>query len=143
MKKFEGKKSVRIVSAVGIGLIFLGVLGGQIFGEEKGVLMRLSEFLCGMGCGFTLIGACVLIWRRFVGEARAKDSALSMSDERGMAIACKAKNVMAFAMMGSMMIVIISALVRKDSFYLWLCSGLLMISVASKMLALHIYGKKM
>lgn len=57
--------------------------------EEAHLPSRIAGFFSGMGGSFTAISLVVLVRRRIIGEARAKDSELAATDERGQLIALK------------------------------------------------------
>ena len=78
-----------------------------------------------------------------VGEKRAKDSDLAASDERGQLIAGKAQNVLAFAAIFSLIAIILAAVIRGDTFYMFLTSGLCIVCAAAKFIAAKIYDKQL
>ena len=107
------------------------------------MLSRIAGFFSGMGGSFVAIALVVLLRRRLLGEARAKDSELAATDERGQLIALKAQNVLALCVTFSMCAMIIVAMVRGDTLYILLGAALLMLSAAGKAIAAHIYGKQL
>ena len=66
-----------------------------------------------MGGSFVAIALVVLLRRRLLGEARAKDSELAATDERGQLIALKAQSVLALCVTFSMCAMLVVATVRR------------------------------
>lgn len=102
---------------------------------------------CGLfqrhGGSFTAISLVVLVRRRIIGEARAKDSELAATDERGQLIALKAQNVLALCVTFSLCAMVIVATVRGDKLYMLLGGALLLFSAAGKAVAGYLYGRRL
>lgn len=81
--------------------------------------------------------------RRLIGEARAKDSELAATDERGQLIALKAQNILALCVTFSMCAMVVVATVRGDTLYMLLGGVLLLLSAAGKAAAAYLYGKQL
>ena len=92
---------------------------------------------------FTAISLVVLVRRRIIGEARAKDSELAATDERGQLIALKAQNVLALCVTFSLCAMVIVATVRGDKLYMLLGGALLLFSAAGKAVAGYLYGRRL
>ena len=107
------------------------------------MLSRIAGFFSGMGGSFVAIALVVLLRRKLLGEARAKDSELAATDERGQLIALKAQNVLALCVTFSMCAMLIVATVRGDTLYMLLGAALLLLSAAGKAIAARIYGKQL
>ena len=90
-----------------------------------------------------LIGGVWLLRRWRLGEARAKDFELVMTDERGMAVAYKAQNAAAIAAVLAMVAMMLTAFARGDEFYAIMGSALLCMVALVKLAAWHIYNRKM
>ena len=141
--KWGEKKNMSVLLAVGLILLIGGVIFNLFLPEDAHMLSRIAGFFSGMGGSFVAIALVVLLRRRLVGEARAKDSELAATDERGQLIALKAQNVLALCVTFSMCAMIIVAMVRGDTLYILLGAALLMLSAAGKAIAAHIYGKQL
>ena len=111
--------------------------------EDAHMLSRITGFFSGMGSSFVAIALVVLLRRRLLGEARAKDSELAATDERGQLIALKAQSVLALCVTFSMCAMLVVATVRGDTLYMLLGAALLLLSAAGKAIAAHIYGKQL
>ena len=96
-----------------------------------------------MGGSFTAISLVVLVRRRIIGEARAKDSELAATDERGQLIALKAQNILALCVTFSLCAMVIVATVRGDKLYMLLGGALLLFSAAGKAVAGYLYGRRL
>ena len=141
--KWGEKKNMSVLLAVGLILLIGGFACNRLLPEEEHLLTRIAGFFSGMGGSFTVISLVVLVRRRLMGEARAKDSELAATDERGQQIALKAQNVLALCVTFSMCAMIIVAMVRGDTLYMLLGSALLLLSAAAKVLAIHLYGRQL
>ena len=98
---------------------------------------------CARRGSFTAISLVVLVRRRIIGEARAKDSELAATDERGQLIALKAQNVLALCVTFSLCAMVIVATVRGDKLYMLLGGALLLFSAAGKAVAEYLYGRRL
>ena len=141
--KWGEKKNMSVLLAVGLILLIGGFTCNWLLPEEEHLLTRIAGFFSGVGSSFTVISLVVLVRRRLMGEARAKDSELAATDERGQQIALKAQNVLALCVTFSMCAMIIVAMVRGDTLYMLLGSALLLLSAAAKDLAIHLYGRQL
>ena len=141
--KWGEKKNMSVLLAVGLILLIGGFACNRLLPEEEHLLTRIAGFFSGMGGSFTVISLIVLVRRRLMGEARAKDSELAATDERGQQIALKAQNVLALCVTFSMCAMIIVAMVRGDTLYMLLGSALLLLCAAAKAVAIHLYGRQL
>ena len=132
-----------ILLAVGLVLLIGGVVFNLVLPEDAHMLSRITGFFSGMGSSFVAIALVVLLRRRLLGEARAKDSELAATDERGQLIALKAQSVLALCVTFSMCAMLVVATVRGDTLYMLLGAALLLLSAAGKAIAAHIYGKQL
>lgn len=137
------KKNMTVLLIAGLVLLIGGAAAGRLLPEEQHLAMRLAGFVSGIGGAFAAIGAAVLIRRAVIGEERAKDSELSMQDERGQMIAYRAQSLLAVAAVLSLCAVVLVSLVRGDTFMMLLAAGLCLVSAAVKAGALWFYGKRM
>ena len=140
--KWGEKKNMVVLLAVGLVLKNGGVVFNLVLPEDAHMLSRIAGFFSGMGSSFVAIALVVLLRRRLLGEARAKDSELAATDERGQLIALKAQSVLALCVTFSMCAMLVVATVRGDTLYMLLGAALLLLSAASKAIAAHIYGKQ-
>lgn len=141
--KWGEKKNMVVLLAVGLVLLIGGVVFNLVLPEDAHMLSRIAGFFSGMGGSFVAIALVVLLRRRLLGEARAKDSELAATDERGQLIALKAQSVLALCVTFSMCAMLVVATVRGDTFYMLLGAALLLLSAAGKAIAAHIYGKQL
>lgn len=132
-----------VLLAVGLVLLIGGVVFNLVLPEDAHMLSRIAGFFSGMGSSFVAIALVVLLRRRLLGEARAKDSELAATDERGQLIALKAQSVLALCVTFSMCAMLVVATVRGDTLYMLLGAALLLLSAAGKAIAAHIYGKQL
>lgn len=137
------KKNMVVLLAVGLVLLIGGVVFNLVLPEDAHMLSRITGFFSGMGSSFVAIALVVLLRRRLLGEARAKDSELAATDERGQLIALKAQSVLALCVTFSMCAMLVVATVRGDTLYMLLGAALLLLSAAGKAIAAHIYGKQL
>ena len=96
-----------------------------------------------MGGSFTAISLVVLVRRRIIGEARAKDSELAATDERGQLIALKAQSVLALV---RHLLALRDSHRRngsRDKLYMLLGGALLLLSAAGKAVAGYLYGRRL
>ena len=141
--KWGEKKNMTVLLTIGLVLLIGGVVCARLLPEEAHLPSRIAGFLSGMGGAFTAISLVVLARRRLIGEARAKDSELAATDERGQLIALKAQNVLALCVTFSLCALVIVATVRGDTLYMLLGSALLLSSAADKAVAAHLYGRQL
>lgn len=141
--KLTDKKSLKILLIAGLVLIAVGAIVGYLMPEEAHLATRIAGMASGMGSSFTLIGGVMLLRRWRLGEARARDAELAMTDERGMAVAYKAQSVAAIAAVFAMIAMMLVALVRGDEFYALMGSVLLIAVALIKLAAWYIYNRTM
>ena len=141
--KLNETKKMIILLAVGLVLALAGYGAARLMDEEQHMLMRIAGMVSGLGCSLAAIGGGVLLWRRIVGEKRARESELSISDERGQMIAYKAQSMTAIAAVLALVAILIAAVVRGDRFYMLLGSALCLAVAAAKLGMLWFYGRKM
>ena len=141
--KWGEKKNMAFLLTIGLILLIGGVVCYRLLPEEAHLLSRIAGFLSGMGGAFTAISLVVLVRRKLIGEARAKDSELAATDERGQQIALKAQNVLALCVTFSMCAMVVVATVRGDTLDMLLGSTLLLLSAAAKAIAAHLYNKRL
>lgn len=141
--KLTEKKNMTVMLAVGLAMIVIGALSGYLLPQEAHLATRLAGFVTGGGTAFSVMAAFVLIRRKIVGEARARDGELTMNDERGITVAYKAQNVAAIAAIAALIAMTVAALVRDDTFFMMLGSMLLCAVALIKCAAWLVYNKKM
>lgn len=141
--KWGEKKNMTILLAVSLVLLIGGVTCGLLLPKEAHLSSRIAGFFSCMGGSFTAISLVVLVRRRLIGEARAKDSELAATDERGQLIALKAQNILALCVTFSMCAMVVVATVRGDTLYMLLGGVLLLLSAAGKAAAAYLYGKQL
>ena len=141
--KWGEKKNMTVLLAVGLALLLGGFICYRLLPEDAHLPSRIAGFFSGMGGSFTAISLVVLVRRRLIGEARAKDSELAATDERGQLIALKAQNVMALCVTFSLCALVIVATVRGDELYMLLGGALLLLSAAAKAIAMHLYANRL
>ena len=127
----------------GLLMAAAGAAAGYLLPDEAHLATSIAGMASGMGSSFALIGGVLLLRRWRLGEARAKDAELVMTDERGMAVAYKAQSVAAIAAVLAMIAIMLTALVRGDEFYALMGSFLLCAVALVKLAAWYIYNKKM
>jgi len=142
--KFNSKKAMRVMLIAGLVMLLCGAVAAHVIGEEGSSLaMRIAGFFSGIGGSFAAMGAFVLIRRRVIGEARATDAEREMSDERGQMIALKAQNVFALTATLGIVALIVTAMIRDDTFYMFFGTCLCFALCLAKGIALHVYGKRL
>ena len=141
--KLTEKKRMKVMLIVGLILTALGSAAAFFMPDEAHLATRVAGFAAGLGFSLAVMSGAVLIRRRRLGEARAKDVELAMTDERGLAVAYKAQNVAAVAAVFAMIALMIAALVRGDDFYAMMGSFLLCAVALVKLAAWYFYNKTM
>lgn len=136
-------KTLKGLLGAGLALMVFGALAGYLLPMEAHLATGIAGMASGMGASFALIGGVLLLRRWRLGEARAMDAELAMTDERGMAVAYKAQSVAAIAAVIAMIAMMLTALVRGDEFYAIMGSILLIAVALCKLAAWHIYNKRM
>lgn len=141
--KLTEKKRMKVMLIVGLILTALGSAAAFFMPDEAHLATRVAGFAAGLGFSLAVMSGAVLIRRRRMGEERARESELAMTDERGLAVAYKAQNVAAVAAVFAMIALMIAALVRGDDFYAMMGSFLLCAVALVKLAAWHFYNKTM
>lgn len=141
--RINDSKALKGLLIAGVALMVIGVAAGYLLPDEAHLATSLAGMASGVGSSFALIGGVLLLRRWRLGEVRAKDAELVMTDERGMAVAYKAQNVAAIAAVLAMIAMMLVALVRGDEFYAFMGSLLLCAVALAKLAAWYIYNKKM
>ncbi len=142
--KFNSKMAPRATLVAGLVLMLCGITAAGMVGEEgSGLAMRIAGFFSGLGTSIAAFSAFVLIRRRVIGEARAADGEREMSDERGQMIALKAQNVLALTAALGVIALIVTALIRDDTFYMFFGTCICFTMALAKGIALHVYGKRL
>ncbi|MBR5302060.1 MAG: hypothetical protein IKU38_04435 [Clostridia bacterium] len=141
--RIHDSKFLKGMLIVGLVLIAAGALAGCLLPQEAHLATGMAGMASGMGSSLAVIGGVLLLRRRRLGEARAKDAVLMMTDERGMAVAYKAQSAAAIAAVIAMAAMMITALVRGDEFYAFMGSALLCAVALVKLAAWHIYNRSM
>ena len=136
-------KQLKMLLVVGLVLMAAGAVAGYVMPDEAHLATSMAGMASGVGSSFALIGGVLLLRRWRLGEARARDAELAMTDERGMAVAYKAQSVAAVAAILAMIAMMLTALVRGDEFYAFMGSMLLCAVAVIKLVAWYIYNKKM
>lgn len=141
--RMNDAKKLKGLLIAGLILMAAGALGGYLLPEEAHLATSIAGMASGIGSSFALIGGVLLLRRWRLGEARAKDAELVMTDERGMAVAYKAQSVAAIAAMLAMIAMMLTALARGDEFYALMGSFLLCAVALVKLAAWYVYNRKM
>lgn len=137
------KKNMKVMLVIGLVLMVVGAVLGYLLPEEAHWQTKAAGVISGSGFAFTAMAAAVLIRRKRMGEARANDSELAMTDERGIAVAYRAQSIAAIAAIFGIIAIMLVALFRGDELYMALCTALCFVVAAAKLIAWHIYNKKM
>ena len=141
--KMNDAKQLRMLLVVGLVLMAAGAVAGYMMPDEAHAATSMAGMVSGVGSSFALIGGVLLLRRWRLGEARARDAELAMTDERGMAVAYKAQSVAAIAAVIAMIAMMVTALMRGDEFYAVMGSMLLCAVAVIKLVAWHIYNRTM
>lgn len=134
---------MKTMLAAGLLLLAIGSIWAGSLGDEGGTPARLAGLLCGMGGSFSAIGLGSMLINRFLGAKRARQRELHMEDERGLMVAYKAQNVAAVAAVLAIVAMLITALVRGDTFYMQMGTAACCMVAAVKIIAWYIYDRKM
>ena len=137
------KKNLKVMLGVGLVLVVLGAAAAYMLPEEAHLATRVAGFVAGLGSSLAIMGGALLLRRWRLGEARARDSELAMTDERGLAVAYRAQSGAAIAAVFAMIAMMIAALIRGDDFYAMMGSFLLCAVALIKLAAWHIFNKRM
>lgn len=141
--RISNPKYLKGLLIAGLVLMAAGEIAGYLMPDEAHLATSLAGMASGVGSSFALIGGVLLLRRWRLGEARARDAELVMTDERGMAVAYKAQSAAAIAAVLAMIAMMLTALVRGDEFYAFMGSMLLCAVALIKLAAWHIYNKRM
>ena len=141
--KLSDPKQLKGLLIVGLVLVAAGALAGYLLPDDAHLATSIAGMASGVGSSFAVIGGVLLLRRRRLGEMRAKDFELVMTDERGMAVAYKAQSAAAIAAVLAMIAMMLTALARGDEFYAFMGSMLLCAVALIKLAAWHIYNRKM
>ena len=141
--KLSDPKQLKGLLIVGLVLVAAGALAGYLLPDDAHLATSIAGMASGVGSSFAVIGGVLLLRRRRLGEMRAKDFELVMTDERGMAVAYKAQSAAAIAAVLAMIAMMLTALARGDEFYAFMGSMLLCAVALIKLAAWHIYNRRM
>jgi len=141
--KINNPKYLKGLLIMGLVMMAAGAAAGDLLPDEAHLATSIAGMASGMGSSFALIGGVLLLRRWHLGEVRARDFELAMTDERGLAVAYKAQSVAAIAAILAMIAVMLTALARGDEFYALMGSFLLCAVALIKLAAWHIYNKRM
>ena len=141
--KLYNAKQLKGLLVVGLVLAALGAAAGYLLPEEEHLATSIAGMLSGVGSSLMMIGGIFLLRRWRLGEARAKDAELAMTDERGMAVAYKAQSVAAIAAVFALVAMTLAGLLRGENFYAFFGSALLCAVALVKLAAWMIYNKTM
>lgn len=128
---------------IGVALLLCGLVMMKLVGEDGGMPARIAGFLSGLGGSLAVIGGGLLLQRRVLGEKCARQQALHMEDERGLAVAYRAQNAAAIAAIAAIIVILIAALVRGDGFYMMLGTIACFAVTAVKLIAWAVYDRSM
>ena len=141
--KINNPKYQKGLLIAGLVMMAVGAAAGYLLPDEAHLATSIAGMARGMGSSFALIGGVLLLRRWRLGEMRARDFELAMTDERGMAVAYKAQSVAAIAAILAMVAMMLTALARGDEFYALMGSFLLCAVALIKLAAWHIYNRRM
>ena len=141
--KLTEKKNMKVMLVIGLAMIVIGAVFGFLLPEEAHWQTKAAGVINGCGVAFTAMASVILIRRKRMGEERANDSELAMTDERGMAVAYKAQNVAAIVAILGIVAIMLVALFRGDALYMMLCTVLCLILAFAKLIAWYVYNKVM
>lgn len=141
--KMNDPKVLKGLLLMGLALMAAGAVAGYMMPDEMHLATSLAGMASGVGSSLALLGGLLLLRRWRLGEARARDYELAMTDERGMAVAYKAQSVAAIAAVFALVAMMLTAFVRGDEFYAVMGSMLLCAVALVKLAAWHIYNRKM
>ncbi|MBR5288984.1 MAG: hypothetical protein IKU34_10420 [Clostridia bacterium] len=141
--KLTEKKNMTIMLIVGLVMIVVGLVAALLLPEEAHALTKAAGVINGMGFALAVMSGAVLLRRKRLGEARANDSELAMSDERGVMIAYKAQSVTAIVAIIGIVVILLTALFRGDTLYMIMGTVMCFVIAAVKFGALQIFNKMM
>ena len=137
------KKNMKVMLVIGLAMIVIGAALGFVLPEEAHWQTKTAGVINGAGFAFTVLAAAILIRRKRMGEARANDSELTMTDERGMAVAYKAQNVAAIAAILGIVAIMLTALYKGDALYMSMGIAVCFFVAFAKLIAWHVYNRIM
>lgn len=137
------KKNMKVMLVIGLAMIVIGAVLGFMLPDEAHWQTKTAGVINGAGFAFTVMAAVVLIRRKRMGEARANDSELAMTDERGMAVAYRAQNVAAIAAILGIVAIMLTALYKGDALYMSMGIAICIFVAAVKLIAWHVYNRIM
>lgn len=141
--KANQKKSMCIMLVIGLALMAIGAIMGVLLPDDAHWQMKAAGVMSGGGCSLAVMAGVILLRRRRMGEKRAADSELEMTDERGIAVAYRAQNVTGVAAVLGIVAIMMTALFRGDELYMTLGIALCFVLAAVKLIAWVYYNKKM
>lgn len=134
---------LKVMLAAGLALLLAGLVWVFGIGVSEGLTARMAGFLSGLGGSLTAIGGGVLLMNRLSGEARTRQRMLHMEDERGLTVAYKAQSAAAIAAVLALVVILVAALVRGDSFYMLLGTAACFLVALTKLVAWCVYDRTM
>jgi len=141
--RMHSVKHMKGLLLVGLVLMAAGAVAEYMIPDGAHMASRIAGFVSGIGSAFMLTGGVLLLRRWRLGEKRAKEEELAMTDERGLAVAYKAQSVAAIAAVFALMGVSVLALARGDELYAVVCGALLLAVALVKLLAWYVYNRIM
>ncbi|MBP3657051.1 MAG: hypothetical protein J6K32_10195 [Clostridia bacterium] len=141
--KLNNKKILLAMAVTGLVLMGAGALWGYMLPEEAHLQSRIAGFISGIGSSLGIIGFVLLLRRARLGEEKARDQDLAMTDERGLAVAYRAQSAAAIAAVFALVAITVLALVRGDMLYAGTGSFLMCGVAVVKLVAWHVYNKRM
>ena len=79
--KIYSPKHLKELLIVGLVLMAAGAIAGYLLPDEAHLATSIAGMASGVGSSFALIGGVFLLRRWRLGEARARDAELAMTDE--------------------------------------------------------------
>ena len=141
--RLNNKKNLMTMGIAGLVLMAVGAIAAYFLPDEMYLAARIAGFVSGLGTSLAVIGFVLLLRRARLGEARAKDNDLAMTDERGMAVAYKAQSAAAIAAVFALVVIVVIAMIRGDHLYMGVTSMLMCAVALVKLAAWHIYNRIM
>ena len=141
--KMTEKNNMVAMLVIGIVLALVGAAVGYLLPEDAHWQTKAAGMMSGCGSAFAVMAGAILLRRKRLGEKRAADSELTMSDERGIAVAYKAQNVAAIVAILSIIVVMVTALMRGDSLYMVMCVVICFVVAFAKLIAWYVYNRIM
>lgn len=141
--KMAEKKNMKVMLIIGLVMIAVGAVLGFLLPEEAHWQTKTAGVISGGGFAFAVMAGAILIRRKRLGERRAADSELTMTDERGMMVAYKAQNVAAITAILGIVTIMLVALFRGDTLYMIMGTALCFILAFAKLIAWHVYNRTM